>query len=541
MKYLVTLLILTSFHGFGQVNLTQSNLPIVVITTPPSDTIMDDPRIVCHMGIIDNGFGNTNYINDPYNDYDGNISIEIRGSTSQQYPKKGYGLETQDSIGNNNNVSILGLPVENDWILYGPYPDKTCIRNMLTFHLSRRMGNYAPRAVYCELIIDGDYRGLYMMMEKIKRDNDRVDVAKLDSTDITGIDITGGYIIKVDKTTGSLVDTWPSPYNSEVLFQYHDPAPDDLLNVQKTYIQSIVSEFEDALWGPNYADQTVGYHALINKVTFYDFFILQELGRTVDGYRSSSFLWKDRDDIWGGLLHAGPMWDFNLSYGNADYCDADGTTGWQYEFDLVCPWFTSSVPFWWGKMLEDTSYQNGLRCRWDMLRDGPLHTDSINYFIDSVATYIEEARIRNFTRWPIIGVYVNWNGYVGATYEQDLNYLKSYIETRSMWMDANIPGTCWPGLANQEEQIPKERLSKAWPNPFNDYLYIGYTIKKAGNVRVQVHNTLGQLMEDFDMGYLSPGNYIKEWGEIDVPNGTYIYSIFLDDELIDDGRVVSGN
>jgi len=181
---------------------TSSNLPIVVINTI-GQTIIDDPRIVCDMGIIDNGFGFINSINDPFNNYNGKISIEYRGSQSQSFPKKSYALETQDSIGNNNNVSLLGMPVENDWILYAPYSDKSLMRNFLTFDLGRKMGNYSPRTVYCELVVNGDYKGIYILMEKIKRDNDRVDIAKLDTNDLAGDSLTGGYIIKVDKFTGT--------------------------------------------------------------------------------------------------------------------------------------------------------------------------------------------------------------------------------------------------------------------------------------------------------------------------------------------------
>ena len=117
-----------------------SNLPIVVINTN-GQNIIDDPRIICNMGIIDNGLGSINFITDPFNDYQGKISIEYRGSSSQSFPKKQFALETQDSIGNNNNVSVLGLPVENDWILHAPYSDKSLMRNFLTYNLGRKMGN----------------------------------------------------------------------------------------------------------------------------------------------------------------------------------------------------------------------------------------------------------------------------------------------------------------------------------------------------------------------------------------------------------------
>jgi hypothetical protein len=540
MKLFLVAILLISTVSFSQVNFTESNLPIVVITTQAGDTIKDDPRIFCHMGIIDNGFGNQNYMTDPFNDYDGQISIEIRGSTSQQYPKKGYGLETQDSLGNNNNVSILGMPVENDWILYGPYPDKTLIRNVMTFHIARQMGNYASNTVYCELVINGEYKGLYVMMEKIKRDNDRVDITRLDSLSTTGDSLTGGYVFKVDKTTGSIVDTWTSAYNPEVLFQYHDPKPDKMHLIQKTYLQSYVSNFEDVMNGPNFDDHYFGYHDIIDRISFYDFFFLQEIGRTVDGYRSSSFLHKDRNSIWGGHLTAGPMWDFNLSYGNADYCDANLTTGWQYEFDNVCPWFTSSVPFWWGKLLTDSSYTNGLMCRWEILREGPLHIDTLHNYIDSIALHLEEARIRNFQQWPIIGVYVNWNGYVGSTYQEDLDYLKQYIEDRILWMDANLPGTCWPGLASQEEIIIEEPLSRAWPNPFSDFLFIGFTVQSESDITIKIHDLKGAEIAVFNQGVLSQGNYVKEWRPTNIENGVYVYSIYKDGELYIQDKLVKG-
>jgi hypothetical protein len=159
--------------------LSSSNLPIVVVTTPLGQTINDLTRTVCDMGVIDNGSGAINALIDPYNAYNGKIAIEVRGSTSQQYPKKSYGFETQDALGNNLNVPLMGLPIENDWILYGPYPDKTLIRDVLTFHLSQSFGHYASNWRYCELLLDGQYQGLYILVERIKRDNNRVDIARV--------------------------------------------------------------------------------------------------------------------------------------------------------------------------------------------------------------------------------------------------------------------------------------------------------------------------------------------------------------------------
>ena len=532
---LLLVIILSTFLGYSQVTLTDSNLPIVVITQPPGQTINDAARIVCDMGVIDNGTGVRNYMTDSFNNYNGKIAIEVRGSTSQQYPKKSYGFETQDALGMNFNVPLLGLPIENDWILYGPYPDKTLLRDVLTYDLSQKFGHYASNWRYCELVIDGDYKGLYILLERVKRDNNRVDVARLDADDLAGDSLTGGYIVKVDKLTGEVGYSWTSAYNNEVVFQFHDPEYDELNPIQASYMEDFVTDFEQATWGPQFDDPNLGFDQYIDRTSFYDFFILQELGRTVDGYRSSSFMHKDKNSgAWNGKLVAGPMWDFNLSYGNADYCDADLTTGWQYNFDEVCN-FTSAIPFWWEKLLQSTSYRNGLRCRWEELRQGPLHTDTIHQWIDSMVNYLSEARIRNFQEWPIIGVYVNWNAFVGATYEEDVTYLKNYIAQRALWMDANIPGIC--DLALEEMEFEPEYF-RVWPNPLEDNGYVGVTLKRTGNLRFELVDIAGRTVLSVDQGVKSPGELAFPFSGESLVSGTYLFKILLDKEVIGSGKLI---
>lgn len=523
------------FIGNSQ-TLTTSNLPIVVITTPPGQNIVDDPRIVCHLGIIDNGSGNMNNITDPFNDYDGRIEIEVRGSTSQQYPKKGYGFETQDSLGIKYNYPVLGMGSENDWILYGPYPDKTLIRNVLTFDLARQMGHYAPATRYCELKINDEYRGIYILMERIKRDNDRVDIEDIHIPNTWDDTLTGGFIFKVDKLTGDVDYSWESNYNNEVVFQFHDPEFLELHPLQASYGENYINDFETTMNSSNFADPTTGYPSLIDRTSFQDFFILQELGRTVDGYRSSSFLHKDRDGFsWNAPLIAGPMWDFNLSYGNADYCGADLTTGWQYNFDDVCGNFSTSIPFWWERLLEDPAYANSLKCRWNELREGPLHTDSINAFIDSVAIHIEDARIRNFQKWPIIGVYVNWNGFVGQTYQEDLDYLKTYMEQRSIWIDNNLPGNC--NLATPEIAFSPE-FHKVWPNPTESNVNLGLTLFDYSKVEISILDNTGRIVKTENLGSHSPGTHAFTLNLDQLETGTYFYSIQLNETNAFSGKII---
>ena len=204
-KILLNIFLLT-FFAFSQKSLiqisnkiyfTSSNLPIVIINTG-GKIIVDEERITAHMGIIDNEEDQLNNLNDPLNGYDGQIAIELRGSATMGYPKKSYRFETQDADGENNNVSLLGMPKENDWILYGPYDDQSLIRNVLAYGLSNDMGRYASRTRFCELVIDEDYRGLYILLEKTKRDKNRVNIKKMDANDSAGDSLTGGYIIKID-------------------------------------------------------------------------------------------------------------------------------------------------------------------------------------------------------------------------------------------------------------------------------------------------------------------------------------------------------
>ncbi|MFK7786712.1 MAG: CotH kinase family protein [Crocinitomicaceae bacterium] len=515
--------------------LTDSNLPIVVVTTENGVPVPDDPRIVAHMGVIDNGAGNINNVNDPFTTYDGRISIEIRGSTSQQYPKKGYGLETQDSLGNNANVALLGMGVENDWILYGPYTDKTLIRNVLTFDLARKMGNYASDTRYCELMLNGDYRGIYVMMERIKQDNDRVDIEELHVPNQWNDTLTGGYIVKVDKLTGDVPYSWDSNYDNEVVFQFHDPEWDEINSFQASYMEDFIGEFEDVIYGPDFNDPANGWPKYIDHTSFFDFFILQELGRTVDGYRSSSFMFKNKNTFnWQAKLNAGPMWDFNLSFGNADYCDAEITSGWQYEFDQICN-FSTEIPFWWERLLEDPGYANGLRCRWEELRQGPLKTSTIHAYIDSVANHLEEARIRNFQRWPIIGVYVNWNAFVGQTYQQDLNFLKNFIFQRALWLDYNMPGDC---SLSTETIEPDPVYHRVWPNPIGDQFSIGFSLFQEGDVVIEIIDLSGRIIQQNQLGFKTGGAHAVNIDSSSLIAGNYIYSIKCEGKTVYTGKLI---
>lgn len=422
-----------------------THLPLVVLNTY-GQTIPDDPRIVAHMGVIDNGPGIMNTVGDTFNDYDGLINIERRGSSSQGFPKKQYALETQDSIGNSLDVSLLGLPVENDWILHAPYSDKSLMRNYLTYNWWRDMGWYTTRTKYCEVILNGDYQGVYILMEQIKWDNDRVDIEKLDGDDNQGDSLTGGYILKVDKITGSGQYDWTSHVDTFqgqpklTRFQYDYPNRDTITPEQETYIQQFVYNWEQSLLDSTFADPDSGYRKYVDVNSFIDFFLVQEITKNVDGYRLSTYLNKQRDSR-GGKLQAGPAWDFNITLGNANYCEGGEIEN--YALDFPCS--QEVIPFWWHRMNQDSVYWEQVKCRYSQLRTGLWSWPVINAQIDSNVALLGDAATRNFDRWNILNTYVWPNNWVAGSYDNEIDSLKNWIQQRLFWLDQAIglpAGSC---------------------------------------------------------------------------------------------------
>jgi hypothetical protein len=535
-KLLFIALILINLSLRAQV-FTSSNLPIVLIDTDGQE-IPDDPKIRADMKIIDNGPGERNYLTDtPV--FDGFIGIEIRGSSSQMFPKKSYGFETWDVENNDINVSLLGMPEESDWILNANYTDKTFCRNALAYQVSRNMGHYAARYKFVEVMLNGDYNGIYIFSEKIKRDANRVNIAKLKDDQNSGDPLTGGYIIKVDKSTGSGGDGWVSdfpppvhPYGQEIFFQYEYPKSENITLQQKQYISNYVDDFETALASPQFADPEFGFRKFALEGTFLDYFLVNEVSKNVDGYRLSTFLHKQRESL-GGKLRIGPVWDYDIAWHNANYCEGDVLEGWAYQFP--CPDDYWQVPFWWGRLLEDSTFTNNLKCRWTFLRQDVLSDAWFDQYIDSVALLLEESQQRNFTLWPILGEYVWPNPWpYPATYAEEIATLKSWIHLRLAWMDANLPGNCYT-TATTFNDFEKNQVL-VFPNPVNDKLSVSLASLKgscatieisdlSGRVKVREHykaENAGKLWQ-YDVSHLPKGLWLlKITGERQIYTGKFV-------------------
>ncbi|MDZ7371720.1 MAG: CotH kinase family protein, partial [candidate division KSB1 bacterium] len=494
-----------------------SNLPILVIDTN-GKRIVNSPRITARLGVIDNGPGRINHSSDAFTHYDGRIAIELRGSSGlwQKWPKEQYGFETQNPDGSNNNVPLLGLPPENDWILYPPYSDKSLIRNVLAYRLSRDIGRYAPRTRFCELVLNGDYRGVYVLIEKIKRDKNRVNIAKLLPEDNAGDALTGGYIVKIDRRAGEENEGWKSPFRysdkGDIEWLYHDPDPYELTRTQKSYIRDYVTAFEKAMMQRDWQQNLDRFFDL---EAFVDYYLLTELANNIDTYTFSTFFYKDRDSR-SGRLTIGPIWDINLGFGNADYFVGMNTEGWLLGEKIRV---RDRIPAWLKNIYESPQIQVKIARRWQELRRGPWAEERILGLIDAYVDTLAEAQQRNFQRWPILGQYVWPNAFIGKTYAEEIDYLKTWLIKRGRWMDGQ--------LTRIDRQNQGGVLSvDVFPNPSNSRITIMLDLPQPAFLHATVYNIMGDPIARVFDGPAGAGQYVWQWsGENNfgtaVPSGCY--------------------
>ncbi len=448
-----------------------STLPIVRITSP---RLNDSLKIPGAMEITWHGKGEKHYFDEAPNHYNGPITIKNRGNSTLEFPKKSMRIETQDSSGENLNMRLLGLPSENDWVLYAPYTDKSLLRNYVMYDIARNMLEWAPRTQLCEVFHNGYYLGVYVFTEKIKRDRNRVNIRELRKKDTTGNFISGGYMTKVDWQYGAnpaaftLSHNTSYQYYSDITFEHVYPEVDSLHPKQKQYIEDFYFKFQENLLSDSYTDLNVGYRQFVSTASFADYMILNELSKDIDSYRYSTYFYKNHviDD---GLIHLGPAWDYNLGFGNVDF----GTEGAQFPIKWMYNKEGSRI-WWFARLLEDPNFAEILNCRWNYYRSS-RGTISKNYqfsLIDDAIAEMGEAVTRNHYHWKTLGRYVWPNNFVGETYQEEIDFLKKWIEERIAWIDINVPGDCnTPVNVNEIKEFEEDGLL-VFPNPATSQVQI---------------------------------------------------------------------
>lgn len=365
----------------------------------------------------------------------GAVGVVVQGASSAGYPKQNFHLELRDEAGDDDDAALLGLGSDSDYVLAGGYGDKTYVRNALAYGIASDLAPdvWQPGFQFVELFVDGAYRGIYMLTERVKRDADKLDLPA-PAPDASG-DLTGGYVFKIDHCRGPCFTTaLGTP------LEYLDPGTDEITSGQDGYVQSWFASFESMLVGDGYTDPATGYPAWIDVDSFVDHVLVQELAHNVDAYTLSTYPFKARDTD-GGRLHAGPVWDFDRAFGNVNYCGCWNTYGWIVDDLAVCGYPDFPV-IWYRRLLGGPGFQARMRCRWDELRAGVLADAAMVDRLRGLWTTLAEAQPRDEAVWQTIGVNTGVNWYVGATWEEEQGWLESWVVERAAWMDGALPGSC---------------------------------------------------------------------------------------------------
>jgi hypothetical protein len=445
-------------RDFDESTFVSSNLPIAIIQTNEL-TIPDEPKILTKFTLINapdnvnrpDDINNLDYGQDEAHRYAG---IELRGFGSQSFEKQQYGLElwtaadgtslagyaigtTEDTLDDaevleDQETELLNMAEEEDWILYAPYSDKSLMRNVLAYDLAADIsGLWQPKTEFIEMFFSDennklDYRGVYILTEKIKRDSGRIDINKLKDDEIEGEDLTGGYILELTPPQRVASDDVAfSTRDTKMVIAY--PKPKDIQPEQIAYISNYTNQFVDALYGANAEDDATGYTNFIELNSLVDYFLIHELFKNRDGFYASAYFHKDKNS----KLVAGPVWDFNLSSGNDTRAVNVNLSpsGWFYRDKWVAE-----------RLYNSAKFVNAFKSRWLELRNSILSNNALNQRIDDEFAKLNQgAAARNFEKWDILGKFIQGNQIPDSeSHSEEVEYMRTWLLNRLAWIDSNI-------------------------------------------------------------------------------------------------------
>jgi len=400
--------------------------------------------------------------------------FNIRGSSTAGLPQYNLALEFWDEYNQDNSLDLLGMPAESDWVLFAQNNfDPSYLHNPLMHQLSREVGlpaigsaqagRYSARTRFAEVFLNtaggvlnyvspagGNYFGLYTIEEKIKRDENRVNIAKLEPQDTVAPMVTGGYLLKIDRADSDERTFYDSFLQGSIVFQ--EPPGPEMVNAarqaQYNYITTTFSQFGAALWGGNYTNPLTGYAAHIDVDSWVDHHILNVLSFNVDALRLSGFFFKDRER----KIEMGPLWDFDRSLGSTD-SRAFNPRLWRVQAggDQGTDFFGNPSLLgvrWWQRLFTDPDFWQRWVDRWSELRGGVFATNHLFARVDTLGNQARQAQIRNVARWsgtgsgttPRSGT-ASVNGYshtFSGGYQGELNFLKRWLADRVDFIDTNF-------------------------------------------------------------------------------------------------------
>lgn len=374
----------------------RASLPLAVVTT--RRRIRSEPKVGASLRIVDSGAGRRNRAGDTAA-FSDRIGIEVRGYSSQRFPKRQYALELRGG-----DAPLLGLPKDDDWVLAAPYSDKSLMRNVLAFDVARSIGRYAPRTRFVELVLNGRYRGVYALTQRLELGKGRVEV------DERGI--SGGYLLELTSVNQSRGDRRLIAPVTRRRILYTDPNRDELSAREVRWLRRYVGRFERALHRP-----AGGWRRYLDVPAAVDYVLLQELFKNQDAFYSSTYLHKGR----GGKLALGPVWDFDVAMGNSTKLPS------RYLPGLMLPGRT-----WADRLYASPRFTRQLAARWRELRSAGLRRDVLRSIDRMTAELRDGPAARNFERWKTLGRQ-------RPTWRSEVAYLRGWMKRRIAWLDHGLP------------------------------------------------------------------------------------------------------
>jgi hypothetical protein len=372
-----------------------SDLPVMAIETDNREKITSKETWIGASYVLFNTNGQVS---------SGDTDIKGRGNTTWLMPKKPYALKL------NTKAGLLGMPAHKRWVLLANYADKTLLRTDAAFKLGTIFNNlnWTPRSEFIALYLNSEYLGVYQLTEQIK-----IDAARVDIGDSIDEDSDGGYILEVDVRKG---EKYNFTTTHGAVFNCKDP--DEDLDGVIADIIAHVQAAEDALYADNFLDPSNGYRKYLDIDSFVDWYLVSEFTKNLDSpFQSSVYMYYNPVD---SKFYMGPLWDFDLSLGNAD----PNPEGY---------WIKNSV--WISRLFEDPSFVAAVKARWD---SKTTEVFGLNAYIDDRASFLNTSQRVNFRKWDILEKSIWPNPYIWGSYQGGINYLKSFVSTRLTWLDTEI-------------------------------------------------------------------------------------------------------
>lgn len=403
-----------------------THLPVVELFTKGQD-VLKDATIVGSVAVIDHAEGANHVADEPT--FSSDATIKYRGASSySDFDKMSYRIElVRDGAARKKaNEEFLGMAADSDWVLYGPFLDRSFLRNWFMYGVARETLEWAPDTRFCELFVDGEYQGIYLAVEPVRNSEMRLRLTQF------GL-ISGqtAYVLRRDREGSDLeaIDSYGNEMghtHGQLFIVY--PSYEDITERQREWIESDLDQFERALYADDFASPTLGYAAYIDVPSFVDYYLLNEFAMITDASYLSTFAYKNLN----GTLRM-TVWDFNNGFDN-------------YQgFERSTEAFIVADNNWFDRLLQDRSFLDATIARWAELRAGVLSDSSIVSRLDAGYASLGDAIQRNNEVWgytfneKLLADDADGNPRDPSSSEEALAQLKETALARAAWLDEHLP------------------------------------------------------------------------------------------------------